>query len=109
MRAGLLRHLVELARPGTEYRNDFGEVIKTPPTIFIKRAAVRGLKVSEIASADKVSASLQMRFQFRYDKTVAAVDSSWVIRWRKLNYNAEAPIDPDGRGRELHIIGTLIQ
>ena len=109
MRAGLLRHKVILVQPGVTRKNALGEDVVADSIKYERRAAVRGLKSVEVFEADKMSSESQLRFQFRYDKVVNSMNSSWQIVYDGKSYASQSPIDPDGRRHELIAVGTLME
>lgn len=109
MRAGLLRHKVQVEEPGSVVATQFGDARRAEPTLHERRCHIRSLTVNETLNADRVIASEQLRFQFRFDTTLHQITPQWRIHFDNQVYECSYPLDPDGRKREIHIIGTRTQ
>lgn len=102
MRAGRLRHRVDLERPSPT-TNDYGE----PETgwEFVARswAAIEPLRGNERMQAMYIQAEANIRIILRWSTDVQDVDPSWRVVGRKT-YDIKAVMNIDERNREIHLM-----
>ena len=97
MRAGLLRHRVEL-QSSTMDPNDFGEPVPTWTTYATVWGRVSALRGEERWAAQQLSGKVTHEVEVRWSSDVAGVKSEHRIRHAGRTLRIEGPHVPDERG-----------
>lgn len=119
MRAGQLRHVIELRAPQLVTDAE-GSVTDTHGRVKTVRAEARQPSGREIERANVADFRVDTVFRLRYDPELApsigldggpqspqqGLSGLWTVRWNGLDHEVEAVLDPDGRRRELILYCT---
>lgn len=102
MRAGALRHLVEVQQPGGS-RDAVGGRITTWTTIGTVYASIETLSGTEKLVAAQRQAETSHLIRLRYDPALAALDASWRILFGTRVFVIEEVSDQDERDRTVDL------
>jgi SPP1 family predicted phage head-tail adaptor len=102
MRAGELRHRVELQR-ATITRDPMGGEVKTWAQLGIHWASVEPLTGQETFAAQQEGAKVDVRIRLRYEPGIVP---TLRVRHGARIYDVTAVLDLEGRHRELHLMAT---
>lgn len=105
MRAGELRHRVEIQHPVAGAPNAYGEAAIAWTKLRTAWAAVEPLSGRELVEAQAVSARASARVRMRYHGDIT---TDMRVLWRDRTLNIEAVLDVDGRARETHLITSEV-
>lgn len=119
MKAGSLRHQIELRRPALVTDGE-GSVTDTHSVAKTVRAEARQPSGREIERANVADIRVDTVFSIRYDPELApgigldggpqspqqGISALWTVRWQGLDHDVQAVLDPDGRRRELVLYCT---
>lgn len=94
MRAGTLRHVVEVQRPN-EVEDEMGEIVPTFSTDSRRRAAIVPLKQEERVEADKVKGVRTHKVVLRHYPDLT---SRWRIKFGSRTFDVDGIINPMERG-----------
>lgn len=102
MRAGALRHRVELQQP-TETRDSHGGVRQTWATVQTVYASVEPIGGKEYFAAQQVQSDTTHRVRLRWNPDFTPT-TKWRVRYDGRDFDIEAVIEMFERQREWHLM-----
>ena len=105
MQAGALRHRVEL-QTATEGRSSSGAVTRTWATTATVYAEIRDLAGREYFDAATVQSEVTTKIRIRYR---SGLTPGMRVVWGSHIYDIESVVDPEGRQRELLLMGKEVR
>ncbi len=102
MRAGLLRHRVDLQAP-TQTRGPAGGVVETFATVQTVYASVEPIGGKEFFAAQQVQSDLSHRIRLRWRPDLTPT-TKWRVRYDGRDFDIEQVIEMFERMREWHLM-----
>lgn len=103
MRAGILRHVIELQAPNGS-QGATGERVESWVTQATVRANIEPLRVAEQFAAAQLQTSITHRIQLRYDPGIA-IDASWRVVYGSRIFSIVGPPRNIGeRDRDIELL-----
>ena len=101
MDPGKLRHKVTIQQQGESIKDGYGALVENWTDVKIVSASVEPLSGRELFAAQQVHSEITTRIKTRYR---AGITSKMRIMFGLRIYDILAPIDPEERHRELHLM-----
>lgn len=106
MRAGSLRHLVEIQRP-INTKDAVGDVTTSYSTVASAWAAIQPLNTRDQLLAAQSRSSITHKIRLRHDLAILGMDGSWRIKFGSRIYSVEGyPRNIDERNIYFEILCT---
>ena len=103
MRAGTLRHRVTLQSPAGS-RDSVGERTTTWTDVATVWASVSPLTARELIAAGQPMGEVSHRVRMRHAAVIAALDSSWRVKFGERCLVVQGVRNIDERGREFELL-----
>lgn len=101
MRAGALRHMVEIQVRATAHEPTYGGQVSTWTTIGRTYAGIRPLSGAEIVAAEALQVKRTHEIELRF---FASLTAAHRIKYGTRIFDIEAPLDDEERGRTLKVM-----
>ena len=106
MRAGRLRHSIEIQSP-TGDQNTVGERVTNWSTVDTVRADIEPISVAEQLAAAQRQDSTSHKIRIRWHSSLAAMDASWRVKYGTRIFTIDGPpMNIRERNREVVLMCT---